>query len=201
LKRSVGFATKEQPADTNIRQIAARLKIPLIIDPSSRRALADITTEDDLQDLSCGSALAILVRPAGLVMRPRRQPGGPLEYRLEKRREGEEAWPAGWKPEARPADALPALYEMLNVEIKEIPVSEALDALAGRLKAPFVFDRAALSLHKIDPSKVQANVPSKRTSYSQVLNRVLSQARLKYELRADEAQSPFIWITTVKPTP
>ena len=36
-------------------------------------------------------------------------------------------------------------------------------------------------------------------SYSQALRRVLSQAKLKYELRVDEADKPFLWITTIKP--
>ena len=36
-------------------------------------------------------------------------------------------------------------------------------------------------------------------TYSQVLGKVLMQARLKYELRVDEADKPFVWITSVKP--
>jgi hypothetical protein len=30
---------------------------------------------------------------------------------------------------------------------------------------------------------------------------VLSQAKLKYDLRVDESDKPFLWITTVKPAP
>ena len=38
-------------------------------------------------------------------------------------------------------------------------------------------------------------------SYSQVLRKILSQAKLRYELRVDDADKPFLWITTVKPAP
>jgi hypothetical protein len=48
---------------------------------------------------------------------------------------------------------------------------------------------------------IQADVPEKRMTYSQILNKVLLQARLKYELRVDEADKPFLWITTVKRVP
>jgi hypothetical protein len=30
---------------------------------------------------------------------------------------------------------------------------------------------------------------------------VLMQGQAKYELRVDEAEQPFLWITTVKPAP
>ena len=78
-------------------------------------------------------------------------------------------------------------------------MAEALAAIAGRLKAPLVFDAAALGVHGIDPATVQAEVPQKRMTYSQILGKVLMQARLKYELRVDETDKPFLWITSVKP--
>ena len=48
-------------------------------------------------------------------------------------------------------------------------------------------------------SQAPADVPDGRMSYSQTLRRVLSQAKMKYDLRVDEAEKPFLWITTVKP--
>ena len=58
-----------------------------------------------------------------------------------------------------------------------------------------------MALHGVDPAKKQAAVPNKRLSYSQILSKVLMQARLKYEVRLDEDDKPFVWITTVKPVP
>ncbi len=56
-----------------------------------------------------------------------------------------------------------------------------------------------LALHGVDPETIPAELPSKRISYSQTLGRVLGQAKLKYELRVDEAEQPFLWVTTFKP--
>ena len=59
-------------------------------------------------------------------------------------------------------------------------------------------DRAALARHKIDIASINAAVPAKRTSYSLLLQKLLFQARLKYQLRIDDGNRPFIWITTIK---
>ncbi len=201
LKRPLGRSTKGVPAMQVAHQIADRVRLPFQLDPGATAALSHVTVQDELKDLSCGTALAAVLRPAGLVFRPQRQRGGPLCYRVGEPVAGEEVWPVGWKPRKRASDQLPGLFEMLNVEIAEIPVSDAVAAIEGRLEVPFIYDRTAMALHAADPAKVQAEVPAKRLSYSQVLNRVLAQAQLRYELRVDEADKPFLWITTLKPAP
>jgi len=35
----------------------------------------------------------------------------------------------------------------------------------------------------------------KRTFYSRILKQVLFQAKLKYEVRLDEAERPFLWVS------
>jgi hypothetical protein len=84
------------------------------------------------------------------------------------------------------------------VEIDGVSVAETVTSVAPRFDVPILYDRLALEIHGIDPAKVQASLPAKRTSYSLLLQKVLFQARLKYELRVDDAGKPFIWITTVK---
>lgn len=201
LKPAVDFSTVGMGAAAAVARIAAGLRLPLKLEPGASAALAAVQLTDELEGLSCGTALAAAARPAGLVLLPRREPGGTLEYRLGMPPAGSEAWPVGWKPEQQPREMLPELFELLNVEIQEIPVSEAVATVAGRLEVPVLYDRNAMALHGADPATTQAAVPSGRMSYSQVLGKVLLQARLKYELRLDEADKPFVWITTVKPAP
>ncbi|HEV3137414.1 MAG TPA: hypothetical protein VGZ26_05910 [Pirellulales bacterium] len=201
LKKPVGVSTKGVSAATAIGQVAGRLDFAVVIDDAARRELAGVRVAEDLSGISSGTALAIMLRPAGLVLEPVRPSGGELHYRVDKAQAGHQAWPVGWKPEANAAKVLPELFEFLNVEIKDIPVSEALEAIEGRLKIPFFYDHNALALHGLDPTQVQADVPSKRLTYTQILNKVLMQAKLRYELRLDEADKPFLWITSVKPAP
>ncbi len=201
LRQPLGFSTLGMHADQAVTKIARKLRAAIKPQPGTAGELARVTLADEFKDLTCGTALAAIARPAGLVLVPRRAPGGPIEYQLVKPAKGQEAWPVGWPPKNRSADELPVMFEMLNVEISEIPVSEALDAIRGRLAVPLVFDRNAMALHGADPTTAPADVPAKRMSYSQVLNKILFQARLKYEVRVDEADKPFLWITTVKPAP
>jgi hypothetical protein len=201
LKQPVEFSTKETPAGKVVSQIGGGLKFALELDDAARRGLKGIRVTEELNGLSSGTALAAILRPAGLVLEPERLPGGAMRYRVRKAQAGREAWPVGWKPHDERSQVLPLLFEHLNVEIKELPVSEAAGSIQGRLKVPFLYDQNAMALHGVDPTKVEADVPSKRMTYSQVLGKILLQAKLQYELRVDEADKPFLWITTIKPAP
>jgi hypothetical protein len=200
LRQPVGFSTLNMPATEAIQKISRRLRLPLQIDPGSSTALARVKVADELKDLTCGTALAAIVRPAGLVLQPRRE-GATTGYRITKPVKGQDMWPVGWPLKKRAADELPVLFEMLNVEIADIPVSEAIDAIQGRLGAPLVYDRTAMAMHGADPTTAPAAVPAKRMSYSQVLGKTLAQAKLRYEVRIDDADRPFSWITTMKRAP
>jgi hypothetical protein len=199
LKRPVRFVTADLVADKVVARIGKGLKLPLVVDAEARRKLAAVKVSDDLQDLSSGTALAAVLRPAGLALLPERPSGGELQLRVIGAQAGVETWPIGWKTKTGADKPLAELFEFLNVEIKETSVAEAIAAIQARVKAPFLFDSGALARHGIDPAAVQADVPEKRMTYSQILGKVLMQARLKYELRVDDADKPFVWITTVKP--
>ena len=69
--------------------------------------------------------------------------------------------------------------------------------LAGlRLLAPF---RARLARRFAEGfSQVSYFGTQVWLTYSLILQRILSQAKLKKELRTDESGKPFLWITTIK---
>jgi hypothetical protein len=198
LKKPVASTLKGQTALRAVRQIAGQLKFPIETDPQAERELGRSKVEDDLTGLSCGTALAAVGRPSGLGVYPRAE-AGRIKYRIEPAHAGRDAWPVGRMTKERPDKVLAELFEFVNVEVKDITVAEALEGIQGRLRVPFLVDHNALALHGIDPAKTPANVPEKRMTYSQALNKVLQQAKLKYELRVDEADRPFVWITSVRP--
>jgi hypothetical protein len=198
LKRPVTTVSTGSATSDAVRQIAGTLGSPLVIDARTSAALESSIVADDVNGLSAGTALAILLRPAGLALVPERVEGE-LRYHVHRAARGQQSWPIGWKPEKRISEVLPRLFEFLNVEITAIPVSQAVEAIQVRLEVPVFYDRNAMALFGIDPAQTPAELPSKRISYSQTLNRLLSQAKLKYELRVDEAEKPFLWITSIKP--
>jgi hypothetical protein len=45
---------------------------------------------------------------------------------------------------------------------------------------------------------VKVSTKKARRTYASVVDEILYQAKLKAELRMDEAEKPFLWITTLK---
>ena len=80
-----------------------------------------------------------------------------------------------------------------------IEARECLEAIGKRVKTPVLLDRKALSKHNIDPKKASVSLPNKRTTYSLALRKLLFQAKQKFEVRYDDAGTPFLWVTTNKP--
>jgi hypothetical protein len=199
LATPVGFTTEGAACRQVVEKIAKRLKGPLKLDPAAAQAMADEKVTDELLDLSCGTALAYVLRSAGYGLLPR-VAGGELTYDLVKNQPGLEVWPIGWPDVKPPQEALPGLFEFRNVNIQNVSAATALDAIAKRIKAPVVMDRAALARRKIDPAQAMVTLPRGQTTYSIALRKLLFQAGMKFEVRYDEAGTPFLWVTSAKPS-
>ena len=157
LATPVGFSTVGMTSQKAVEKIAGQLKMPLKLDADVARALADDKIEDDLSDLSCGTALACVLRPAGYSVAPRAV-GGQIAYAVVKA-ESKPAdtnlahlsldtlkdWPVGWTSDKSDRDAVPALYEFRNVNIQNVSAATALKAIGDRLKTPVLIDRKALA--------------------------------------------------------
>ena len=74
-----------------------------------------------------------------------------------------------------------------------------LEVLGKQLGVPILVDHNALARHDIDPEKAVVAHPQMRTNFSMALRKMLFKAGLKFEIRVDEAEKPFLWISTVKP--
>jgi hypothetical protein len=72
-------------------------------------------------------------------------------------------------------------------------------AIEGRLNVPFLYDHNNMARDRIEPSQINVSLPAGRTFYNKILRQLLFQAKLKADLRADEAGKPFLWITTIRP--
>jgi len=194
----VAFSTAGKPPREVAKQIAERLSLKFITDPAGQRALGgNDPVTDELEGLSSGTALAAVLRPLGLALVPEKS-GSDVRLRIADGRTAKESWPVGWPPKDAPNQTLPDLFKFLNVEIDKTPLSDALTAIAGRLKAPLLIDYNALAKHEIS-LKSRVTQPKLNTFYAKALDRLLSQAKLRYVLRVDEAGKPFLWITSIAP--
>jgi len=199
LTGKVNFSTRGLTTAEAVARIARGLQLEVTLDPTARAAMASPEkVADELQGLSAGTSLAIILRPLGLVLVPNRPAGKMVRLVVMSADQVQESWPIGWPPQKNPGLMLPVLFKNLEVEIKEVALGTALEALAPRVKAPFVFDYNALARDRIDLATVKVSVPAGRTYYKKILDRVLSQARLYCEIRVDEVNTPFLWISTLK---
>lgn len=197
LKVPVQDSTLGKPPREVAKGIADRLSLKFVSDDLGQRALAsDEPVADELQGLASGTALAAILRPLGLVIFPEKN-GSDVRLRITASRNAKEHWPVGWPPKGNPSETLPDLFKFLTVEIEKTPLSETLTAISGRVKAPLLLDHNALAREQIDLTK-KVTLPKSSTFYSRALDLALAQAKLKYELRVDEADKPFLWITTLK---
>ncbi|MCC6126763.1 MAG: hypothetical protein IT426_17510 [Pirellulales bacterium] len=199
LAEPVKFATLGVARREAVDKIARQLSIPLAFADGSRAEVGDDKVEDELRELTCGTALAALLRPAGYCLIPKLSGGTISLVVVKSRPELKEIWPVGAKPEKREQEILPKLMEFLPVNVQNVSAATAAEAIAKRLEVPLVYDRVGLARHGIDPAKAMVSMPRSQTTYSLALRKLLSQAGLRFELRVDEAGTPFLWIGTVKP--
>ena len=196
LATKVHFSTHGKTVQQFVDQLAGELSLPLVPDRDTLRLLrgAEPVT-NEVEGLSAGTALAALLGNCGLALCPEKQRGQSPRLQIVRAQKDLEVWPVGWKIQERPRELAPVLFEFLNVEISGYSLAEALAAVGPRLGIPLLIDQAALERHAIDPTQIKIELPRTRTYYKRVLDRILSQARLKGELRGDEAGNVFYWVT------
>ena len=65
------------------------------------------------------------------------------EYVVLRAAENQEIWPVGWPLKKPRRNVLPGMFELVNVELEDIPLSQLLEVLGERLKVPMLIDQAA----------------------------------------------------------
>ncbi len=196
LSRKVDFTTKGLAPKAVLSKLAGQLTTPFTVEESAKKSLAEgDAVREEFEGLSSGTTMAAILRPAGLVMIPRKPTGNPVEFYVTSGKDVKEFWPIGWPPEKLVKDLVPIYFEFLNIEIDDITSEEAIAALHERIKIPFVYDYNGMARAKIDLTKSKIKVPEKKTYYLKALQHVLQQSNLKHETRVDEAGTPFEWIT------
>lgn len=199
LAAPVGFLSKGLTCREAVEKIARKLTLPINYEDEFVKNAADVKVENEVADLSSGTALACLLRPAGYCMAPQAA-GNQIKYVIFKTRsDRKEIWPIGREPEKPLRAVLPGLYEYLNVNVQNVSAATALEAIGKRLKTPVLYDHMALAKHKIDPAKAIVSFPSARSNYSLALQKMLFPAGLKFEVRVDDAGTAFLWVTSLKP--
>lgn len=198
LSPQLGFNTTGVSRADVIRQAAKGMSTRLVADRRLAEPLSRDMVAEDLSTLSRGTALAYVLRSPGLCLVPSNE-SGRVSLSIVEARPDMQIWPIGWEPKKPDRDVKPELYEMRPVNVSGVSVTTVLDAIAKLLEMPILLDHNAMARHGLEPDEVIVQLPSSRSTYSIVLRKVLFQGRLKSELRLDDADRPFLWVTSVKP--
>ncbi len=198
LSPAVGFSTRGASRADAFRKIADKLAIRLAIPSGLLEKMEGDKLAEELSGLSSGTALACLLRPAGLCVVPKAE-GNVPELAVVVVGPGLKTWPVGWPPRKPSPKVLPALADEFNANVQGVSLPTVLEAVSKRLGVPILLDHYALAQRGIDPEKAVVNVPPSRTTHDRLLRKILLQAQLRMELRLDEADHPFLWVTTIKP--
>ncbi len=154
---------------------------------------------EELRGLSTGTALACVLRPAGLALVPRANARGGVSFEIVSARGAKQLWPVGFSAEDKRQKVLPALFEVIEVQIeKGTSLTDAIDAVVKRLEVPLLVDQNAAAAEGVDMKTATAFLPAAKLSYSVILRKLLGQNKLKYELRTDEGGHPFLWVTSYR---
>ncbi len=194
--------TKNRPASEFVDVARRQVSFEFVLDKASRRAIGrEEAFPDELQGMSVGTSLAAALRPLGLVLVPRRQPGQETALHLVDAAKAEEYWPVGWPATTVPKRTVPALFDKNALEIRDFPLDKVLSAIQAKSGVPMLLDYKAIAAAGIDLATTKVTFVGNRSSYGFGLRKVLGQTepRMTYEIRVDDAGRPFLWLTTARP--
>lgn len=186
-----------------VQQLDKSQAMPVRLTPSTVELLKSTADSgpisQTLEGFSKGAALAIVLRNEGLGFRPLRTPAGGIELTVAPLTEISDPWPVGWKLKESRSQTAPKLFEIVPVELRDVPLDAVLDAVAMKSGVPVVVDSARLAEEGVDLSLLKVNVPRRKTSWSLLLRSATAPHRLTRDLKIDELGQPFIWVTIFEP--
>jgi len=189
-------STRGRQASRIIRSIQQQISVPVEIAPAARNAMAtDYEIDDELAGLSCGTVLAAVTRPLGLVVNPERPRGGAVKLTITRYDQAEEHWPIGWPTDEMPVKACPKIFEDFSLRVQNYPLKTVMDAIEARSGVTFVYDYNGLAEQGID-LQTKVTLIEEDISYARALSKMFSKFRvgIRYEIRFDEAEQAFLWI-------
>jgi hypothetical protein len=199
MRKPLNFNTQSMSAAEFVQDISKLIGREFALDATARTALAgSATVAEELSGVSSGTALAVVLRPFGLVWQPRRLQGKPLELMIVDSGNSSENWPIGWPIENPPVQVEPRLFERLQLEIRGYPLSDALNAIEKRSGVPFFYDQNSLARAGVELAETKVTLVQDKASFMVAIDKLLRQSKPKLidELRVDENGKAFLWITT-----
>jgi len=206
IKQPVAQDTSNISMTDAIRALELPNDYPLRFSAETRQLLIDRGDlpehPHDLRGFAKGTALAMLLRGYGLAFSPRRLPDESFVLAIEPYNTDDKFWPIGWDPDSLGLKRLALAEKMFTatmIGIEQETLADLLPRVEEETGLAVFIDPQAVAAQGVDPQRLVVNYPRKRTSWSLCLRTILSQMKLTQEVRVDENDKPFIWITQFSP--
>ncbi len=205
LSQQVRFELEGTPLSEALKKLPIPPQHPL----SSSAAADDWSRQhpgervkNQVQGLTLGTVLACILREAGLGFRPLRKPSGQIDLVIMPLSKLPDPWPVGWELEdqSTQSDLAPSLYQFVEIGFEDAAIEDVLDAAAAAIKIPILVDDFQVEKSGVNLSTKLVTYPSKRTSWSLMLNTVVRKAGMIKKVKIDEAGRPFVWVAPFVPT-
>jgi hypothetical protein len=197
LKGVVTFNTKGERTGAVLKKIVDGISLKVVLDPSAAAAAKNSEpVADEFHGLSYGTTMAAVLRPLGFVFVPEKPLGEELQLRVTSAQAVEKPWPVGWDSPTSAGKLAPDYFKTTNAEITDYALGDALAAIQKRIGLPMVFDYNGLARQEVELDAFKVSSKKGKKSYASLVDELLYKARLKAEVRIDEAETPFLWITT-----
>ncbi len=151
---------------------------------------------ENVQGMSKGTVLAIVLAQFGLGFRPQVATEGGYILEIDAGDESSNLWPVGWKTKEAINVAVPEIFKPLPVDLEDVPVSAIVDVLSDRLKVPSFYSTAALNRAKIDASELRYTRKPEKIPPSRLMSLLGDRFQMGMDVRTDESGKCFLWVTT-----
>lgn len=208
----VVFAELSQPAPVNVEGLPLKEAISKLDFPDTLRIRFTVAAEKllsekfkdekivtDLDKLAKGTVLAIALKQYELAFYPSRTPSAALELVIAPWDETPNSWPIGWELKESRQKTAPRYFQLIPVELNEVPLRDVLMAASKASGIPMILDEYAIRKQQIDPDKISVTYPKRRTTWGILIRNAIGKHRLTRKLVIDEQGKPFIWITVFSP--
>jgi hypothetical protein len=197
LREPSQFELDQLPLRTFLQQLARRTGMPVKTTRQVQRAAHTIRLTARTGRVSLGAATAYALGQVGLAFEPRADADGSLSLLVLTREESARPWPIGLKPEGMRGRIAPQLLKFIELKTVNSSLDQIIGAIRQNLELDVLVDLAAMRAAGIDPGALRSSAKLPRSTWSSAIRRVLHPLGLVYELRIDEANRPFLWVTVM----
>jgi hypothetical protein len=195
LKQHSEFNLKDKPFDAFLKDMRGRVKLQIKVTPEAQQLAKGLKVTATTKELTLGAALAYLLGQNGLAWEPRHGPSGSVTMLIIQRGESRRPWPVGLEADQFPGNIAPNLMENARFQTTDTPLEEVLAAFRRALHMEVLLDRAGLIEREMNPDALRSTIQIPSGTYHSAIKKTLAPMGLKYELRIDEANRAFLWVT------